>query len=139
MRTAANEVIVKLDLLGMADGQKAGLTHFGRSYSTIGVICDGKKKKIEFNVTGNSTFGPELPGNNLWLKSTWALDGISQYYYSTDGKKYTSFGKPYQMAWGSYRGDRLGIYSYNNKADAGYVDVDFFQYDYAGPKIKSKK
>ena len=140
MRTKSNEVIVKLDLTGMADGQKAGLTHFGRSYSTIGAMCDGKVRKLEFNVTGKSTFGPALTGNNLWLKSTWGLDGMSQYYYSTDGKKYTAFGQPYQMAWGSYRGDRLGIYSYNNKADAGYVDVDFFQYDYAGPKDnKSKK
>jgi beta-xylosidase len=139
MRTKSNEVIVKLDLKGMADGQKAGLTHFGRSYSTIGAICEGTTKKLEFNVKGKSTPGPVLKGNNLWLKSTWGLDGLSQYHYSTDGKKYVPFGEPYQMAWGSYRGDRLGIYSYNNKAEAGYVDVDFFHYDYAGPKKKKKK
>ncbi|MBC8054266.1 MAG: glycoside hydrolase 43 family protein [Sphingobacteriaceae bacterium] len=136
MRTKSNEVIIKLDLKGMADGQKAGLTHFGRSYSAIGAICDGTTKKLEFNVKGTSTIGPVLTGNNLWLKSTWGLDGLSQYYYSTDGKKYISFGGPYQMAWGSYRGDRLGVYNYNNKAEAGYIDVDFFCYDYAGPKKK---
>ena len=34
----------------------------------------------------------------------------------------------YPLSWGYYRGDRFGIYSYNNKADAGCVDIDYVQY-----------
>ena len=134
MRTTKNEVVVKLDLSGMADGEKAGLSHFGRSYSAIGAVNEGGIKNLEINVKGNSTIGPILKGNNLWLKSTWGLEGISQYYYSTDGKKYIALGVPYQMAWGSYRGDRLAIYNFNNKADSGYVDVDYFHFEYAHSK-----
>lgn len=79
-----------------------------------------------------------LTGVSLWLKSTWSLDGQSHYAYSLDGKTYTSFGDSYQLQWGSYRGDRIGIYSYNNQADAGYVDVDSFHYDCSGPQNRKK-
>ena len=131
MRTSQNEVIVKLDVSRMADGQKAGLSHFGSpNYSTIGVVCNGTSKILEYNVKGKTTTGATLSGKDLWLKSTWGLDGKSRYYYSIDGKNYTAFGETYQLMWGAYRGDRVAIYSYNNNADAGYVDVDFFHYNY---------
>lgn len=132
MRTKENEVIVKMDLSGMADGQKAGLTHFGSpNYSAIGVICEGATKKLEYNVKGDSAIGEVLVGNNIWLKSIWGLEGKSQHYYSVDGKNYIPLGEPYQLMWGTYRGSRLGIYSYNNKSDSGYVDIDYFRYEYA--------
>lgn len=132
IRTRNNEVIIKLDISAMADGQKAGLSHFGSpNYSTLGVVCDGATKTLEFNVKGTITKGPVITGNTLWLKSTWSLDGKSQYAYSIDGNTFTPFGNPYQMMWGAYRGDRIAIFCYNNKADEGYVDVDYFHYDYS--------
>ncbi|HEX8425266.1 glycoside hydrolase 43 family protein [Hymenobacter sp.] len=135
MRTSTNEVIVRLDLRGMADGQRAGLCHFASPHSSsLGVVREGATRKLEFKTGNEATAGPTLMGNSLWLKSTWGLDGKSQYFYSLDGKTYKPFGQPYQMAWGSYRGDRLGLYSYNNKAEAGYVDVDYFRYNYSRPK-----
>jgi hypothetical protein len=33
-------------------------------------------------------------------------------------------------------GDRTSIYCFNNKAEGGYVDVDFFHYSYAGPATR---
>jgi beta-xylosidase len=135
IRTNTNEVIIKLDISGMTDGQKAGLAHFGSpNYSTIGVVCNGTIKALEFNVKGASLIGPVIKGKELWLKSTWGLDGKSLYYYSTYGKRYTAFGTPYQMMWGAYRGDRIAIYNYNNKTDSGYIDVDFFKYHYSKSK-----
>ena len=50
--------------------------------------------------------------------------------YSTDGRKFTPFGEVYQLEWGYYRGSRIGIYCFNNIADAGYIDVDEFIYLY---------
>ncbi len=35
-----------------------------------------------------------------------------------------------QLEWGCYRGSRIGIYCFNNIADAGYIDVDEFIYLY---------
>jgi hypothetical protein len=66
----------------------------------------------------------------IWLRSSWGLDGLSHYSYSTDGRNFTPFGEPYQLAWGDYRGDRIGIFTFNNKSDTGYVDVDSFIYTY---------
>jgi beta-xylosidase len=38
MRTEHNEVTVKLDVSGMADGQEAGLCHFAKTYATL-ALC----------------------------------------------------------------------------------------------------
>ncbi len=133
LRTDANEVTIKLELAGMADGQEAGLCHLARSPSTLGVSQNGTVRTLTFTDAGRSTTGPVLTAGSVWLRSTWGFDGVSQYAYSLDGKTFANFGTPYRLTWGYYRGDRLGIYSYNNKADAGYVDVDFFHYTFAKP------
>jgi hypothetical protein len=131
-RTSSNEVVIKLDLSGMSNGQKAGLCHFAGTYSFLGVSQEGTTRTLEYDNSGKVTSGPGIAGNDLWLRSTWGLDGKSQYSYSSDGKTFTDFGDPYHLSWGNYRGDRIGIFSFNNKTDAGYVDIDFFHYNYAG-------
>jgi beta-xylosidase len=132
-RTSSNEVVIKLDLSGMADGQKCGLCHFAGTHSFLGVSQEGKTHTLVNDANGRATSGPEITGNDFWLRSTWGLDGKSQYSYSSDGKNFTDFGDPYQLTWGNYRGDRIGIFNFNNKTNAGYVDVDFCHYIYSGP------
>jgi beta-xylosidase len=132
-RTSSNEVVIKLDLSGMADGQKCGLCHFSRSHSCLGATQQGGKRLLEYESNGKITPGPLLAGNDLWLRSTWGQDGLSHFSYSLDGRTFAAFGDPYQFAWGYYRGDRIGIYSFNDNGTAGYVDVDFFRYIYSAP------
>jgi beta-xylosidase len=131
-RAATNEVLVKLDLGGLVDGQSAGLCHFSKTWSTFGVRQTGAVRTLVEVDRGQVERGPGLTGNLLWLRSAWGPDGLSRYSYSLDGQTFTDFGTPYQLGWGYYRGDRVGIYSYNSQADAGYLDVDYFHYDYAG-------
>ena len=45
------------------------------------------------------------------------------------GKNFTDFGPEHHLSWSNYRGDRIGIYNFNTKQDAGHVDVDFMSYD----------
>jgi len=132
-RTAKNEVIVKLDLSGMADGEKAGLCHFAGAHSAIGVVQEGTVRTLEFRINGKCMSGPVITENTLWLKSSWGMDGNSHYAYSTDGRTFTDFGEPWALTWGNYRGDRIGIYNFNDKAEAGFVDVDYLIYNYDGP------
>ena len=132
-RTPENVVIAKFDLSGMADGQKAGLCHFAKNHSALGVVQEGSVRRIEFRENGSLTQGPVTEQNLLWIKSSWGLDGKSQYAYSLDGDKFVPFGNVYQLSWGYYRGDRIGLYCFNIKEDAGYVDVDFLNYDYVSP------
>lgn len=132
-RTPENVVITKFDLSGMADGQKAGLCHFAQNHSALGVAQDGSVRRIEFRENGQLTRGSMIEGDSLWIKSSWGLDGKSRYAYSLDGYEFVPFGNEYQLSWGYYRGDRIGLYCFNNKEDAGFVDVDFLNYDYASP------
>jgi beta-xylosidase len=128
-RTVKNEVVTKIDISRMADGQRAGLAHFGSpNYAAFGIACRGTTRLIEFNNKGVVTTGDTINGNIVWLKSTWGLDGVSQFYYSLDGKKFIPFGDTYQLAWGEYRGDRIAMYNYNDQNDKGYIDVDYFHY-----------
>ena len=132
-RTSTNIVTLALDLRGMADGQVVGLCHYSKDYSTIGVRCQNGFVILESAHNRTSTNGPAITSQNLWLRSTWGLDGKSNYSYSTNGTAFTPFGGTYQLGWGDYRGDRIGIFTYNDDADAGYVDCDGFTYHYDSP------
>jgi hypothetical protein len=99
----------------------------------LGVSQRGRVRTLMYREGGMETAGPEVNGEHLWLKSTWGLDGVSQYGYSTDGRTFLALGKAYQLGWGYYRGDRVGVYSFNDRGEEGYVDVDWFRHTLTGP------
>jgi beta-xylosidase len=133
MRTTANSVTIKLDLSGLTDGTCAGLCHFVSTHSaSLGVMQNGLNRSLRYKNDGRAIIGATLTGKDLWLRSTWGIDGKSQFSFSLDGVTFTPFGDPYQLVWGGYRGDRNGIFCYNNKSETGFVDVDFYHYSYDG-------
>jgi hypothetical protein len=136
MRANTNVVTLSLDLGGMADGQVAGLCHYSKESGTIGVRRKNGMITLEANSNKTISTGPAVSTPKLWLRSTWSNDGKSSFSYSTDGTSFTPFGEPYQLGWGDYRGDRIGIYTYNNDAEAGYVDCDSFTYAYESPATR---
>lgn len=127
-RTTSNEVVIKMDISNMADGQKSGLCHFSITHAAIGVVSEGGHRYVEYRKDGCMQRGEALSADIIWLKSVWGLDGLSTFSYSLDGKHFIYFGEPYQLAWGHYRGDRIGIYCFNDKGEDGYVDVDYLEY-----------
>ena len=136
-RSNSCEVVTCLELAGMAEGQYAGLCHFSAARqkekpaansASLGVLQEGARRWLIYSRDGKLTRGRSLSGNKLWLKSSWGLQGKSQFSYSTDGTIFTPFGEPYPLAWAGYRGDRIGLFTYNNQADAGHVDFDRFVY-----------
>ena len=128
-RTKSSEVTVKLDISGLSDGQKVGLCHFSSHSGAIGIVKEGDKCFLEYRQNEDRIKGTVIEGPDIWLKSIWGLDGISKFYYSLNGEDYICFGDEYQLGWGYYRGDRIGIYCFNDESETGYVDVDFFRYD----------
>jgi beta-xylosidase len=128
LRTKRNEVTVKLDLAGMADGELAGIAHFAKTYCTFGVRQNGNTRTITMNRDGRISSGARISQAALWLRSTWDFDGKTQLSYSLDGVTFADFGEPYQLTWASYRGDRIGIFTFNDLGETGYLDVDDFQY-----------
>ncbi|MDP9172692.1 MAG: glycoside hydrolase 43 family protein [Planctomycetota bacterium] len=134
MRTAKNEAVVKLDISNMTNGQQAGLCHLSNNPASLGISQAGNLRTLTYTDTGKISAGPVVVANTVWLKSTWDEAGAHQFLYSLDGSTFTEFDKPYSLGTGDYRGDRIGIYSYNTDADTGYVDVDWFHYSFTGPQ-----
>lgn len=131
LRTPENTVTVKLDISGMADGQTAGITHFSTtSFSWLGIKQENGVRELIYNQNNNEASGALVSGRMIWIRSSWGIDGMNSYFYSLDGEKFIPFGGKSQLTWGSYRGDRIGIFNFNTQADKGFVDVDFFQYHY---------
>ena len=134
-RTPHNEVIVKLDISHTADGLHAGLVHFASQSASLGIVNRQGQNYLEFTRNDASTGsaqnarrqGIAIPSSCLWLKSSWGLDGKSTFYYSFDGHDFIEFGQ-YQLSWGYYRGDRIGIYCYNDLSENGFIDVDYLNY-----------
>jgi beta-xylosidase len=129
-RSRQNQVTVKLDISGMVDGQETGLSHFAKTFASLGVVQYGKVRTLAVNNNGRRTSGPALAQTAVWLRSTWGFDGVSRFAYSLDGKIFMPIGEPYQLTWGSYRGDRVGLFTVNSKT-AGWADFSSFRYEVA--------
>lgn len=132
-RTNANQVTVKLDIAGVVDGQQSGLAHYAKTYSTLSVMQKGTTRTLIVDTNGSREAGAAVTQSAVWLRSTWGFDGLSQWSYSLDGKAFTNIGVPYQLTWAHYRGDRVGIFTVNPRADAGILDVDSFIYRLSTP------
>ena len=133
-RSKANEVTIRMDISQMADGQHAGLCHFAAHSGCLGVVRENGRLFLELRHDDKSQvvqLPPQLgrvgEGLFLWLRSSWGLDGQSHFSYSLDGDTFTPFGD-YRLSWGFYRGDRIGIYNYNNVSESGIIDVDYLHY-----------
>jgi len=117
----------------MTDGEEAGLAHFngGKNYATLGIVQKDGGKTFKYEEDGKATAGEALPSgtNAVWLRSSTGFDDVTAYSYSTDGQTFIPFGGAYKLKSASYRGDMIGIYTFNNETETGYVDVDFFHYE----------
>jgi beta-xylosidase len=128
LRTQSSEVIVKLELSGMVDGQQAGLAHFAVNYCLVQIDQVDRSRTVQYEANGIRTAGPSLKGDSIYLRSRWDLDGTNAFSYSENGKDWTQIGDSCRLSWGDYRGDRIGIYTTNQNSIAGYIDVDSVQY-----------
>jgi len=136
-RCENSKATVKIEVAGMANGQDAGLSQYdgGKNFSYLGlVMIDGIKKLIYKQKEDNNpiyeSIGIVLPKKvkEIFFRLNADFQGKCSFQYSIDGKKFIAFGETSQLTWANYRGTRLGIYNYNNLQEAGFVDVDWFEY-----------
>jgi hypothetical protein len=128
-RTARNRATALIDVALMAPGQKAGIIHFASGYAALGVEQIGDRRTLVFrNSSGTLLSGRLLAQSRLWIRSEWGIDGTARASYSLDGIHYEPFGPPFHLAWGHYRGDRIGIFSVNEEGTFGSIDVEAFEY-----------
>lgn len=133
MGTEGGEVVVKMDVSGMSNGQKAGLSLFWKDACQVGVTQTGGVRTVEFQHGGKVTPGPAVGTPDIWLKAVIDSNGLGTFAYSLDGTTFTAIGDAFPLGWANYRGSRLALYSYNDRDESGYVDVDFLHYRVVGP------
>jgi len=94
------------------------------------VLQEGAQRQLVYVTQGLITRGPVINADLIWLNSSWGLDGRSQFAFSLNGQDYSVFGAPYTLAWGNYRGDRIGLYTFNDLGENGWADFASFHYSF---------
>ena len=117
----------RLDTSGMADGQRAGVTFVsGGAFGWVGVAMRGGKRRIAWE----QGEGPELTGDAVVLRGRYS-GNAARLEYSLDGRDFTDTGVPFTLAFGHWKGARVGIFSYGRQ---GHVDIDSVCYRYGSPE-----
>ncbi len=117
-----------MDVRGLVDKQEGGLAHFAKANCRIAVVQTGKIRRLLRFDQEDATAGPVVAAGDVWLRSTWGVEGFAHFSYSMDGLKFKEIGNPYRLSLGAYRGDRVGLYTLNSVMDRGYVDFSNFHY-----------
>lgn len=135
MGITTGTAVAKFDISGMQPNQLAGFVRYGGVYNLLGVEMakDGTKHLFYMNSFAEKTIGPQISSDHIYIRTSNARDKAT-YEYSFDGKAFKAFGPSFTIAFGKWTGDRLGFFTWNEKQDAGYIDVDWFTYNYDGPK-----
>ncbi|MBO4452193.1 MAG: family 43 glycosylhydrolase [Bacteroidaceae bacterium] len=131
-RTQHSRITVKLKLSQLADGQRAGICHFSGPWSMFGVEQAGRVRYLFFQSDSSSAHRLDaLQGQHaklIYLRTEWGLDGLSRYSFSFDGIHFRfADGCDYQLRWANYRGDRVGLFTYNNFLESGIATFDVLE------------
>lgn len=137
MGTTNGTATACFDISKMASGQRAGLVRFGGIYHLLGIKVDQADKKVLFFMypQGKEITGPEVKENSFYVRTS-NTKNKAFFEYSLNGKKFERFGPEFTIKFGNWTGDRIGFFCWNEKEEKGFVDVDWFTYDYDGPKLK---
>ena len=131
MGTGKGDATAKIDTSGMVAGQKAGFTRLGGVHHLLGILVEktGEKRIYFESSAGTFLAGPVLEQDILYIRSV--NDGYkAKFSYSYDNVDFTSFGPEFTLEFGRWLGERLGLYTYNENIEAGYIDIEWFHYDY---------
>lgn len=117
------ETTTVMDCRNVKEGTFAGLLCIGREYRGIGVCTDG----IYIENDGLHEVVYKKKPDIVWLRvSLDTLTNRHQFYYSLDGRHFTTGGAPFEMHEGNWKGFRVGIYCYGEQ---GKAQFDTFNYD----------
>ncbi len=127
---------IALDVTGMKDGDRAGLSAMQDPYSCIGVKMEGGKRYFYYEaasltskITKKEIAGPQTASGTVYLRGVASFNtGKVKYYYSNDNVTYTPLGEEFTMQYdlSVFTGNKWAIFNYATKALGGKVDVDWF-------------
>ncbi len=132
------EVVVEMDVTGLAEGQKAGLCSIGgKTNNLVGVRMKDGKTTVFFENNGTVSEEKAFKGKKIYLKARLDIRNQQNYFfYSSDNKSFTPIGENFMTSYGYWKGTRVGLFSFNELNDGGSAAFNWFTYDYDGPKGK---
>ncbi len=136
-----NVMTAKFDLSGMAAGQESGFHISARENNCIGVRkpTDGTMNLFYKSNAGLKEGFSEVPGpivrqSEIWFQAK-VENGLATFFYSLDGKSFSQLGSVVRLLFAGFTPNMAGFYAMNSE-EKGYIDIDWFRYDYDGPKGK---
>ena len=124
-----------IDISNMKDGDFAGLALLQRKYGLVGVKFNkGAKSIVMVNAQSGKPVEVQsvpLTQKTVYLKAECDFNDrtdIGYFYYSLDGKSWTSIGSQLKMEYSMphFMGYRFGLFNYSTKTLGGFVDFDYF-------------
>jgi beta-xylosidase len=124
-----------IDITNMKEGDFAGLALLQRKFGQVGVKFTNDKKSIVMvsAETGKQLEIQSIPVDQktVYLKAECDFKDktdIGYFYYSLDGKTWTSIGKQIKMEYSMphFMGYRFALFNYSTKTPGGFVDFDYF-------------
>lgn len=127
----SSEVTTQMDIRNLADGQRAGISCLGNLFNGIGVMRENGINWLYLE--NNEVMEKQRPitDNKIMFKVTLdERNNVHQRFFSLNGRTFLPCGKPYALKTGSWKGIRVGLYTYNTMEDGGTIYFDTFQYDF---------
>jgi beta-xylosidase len=148
MQDESLEFTAELDIRNLHDGDKAGVSIFDKSLSSIGVRQIGGRRSVVFSSKDVETSGPELRGDKLQLRAR-VLGQTATYFYSLDeGRTFHPLGTEVGLLFSWWKGARPALFAFHtsgeadqgNKSSPGYVDFAWAHYQsLSGATAESSK
>lgn len=134
MGTGKGSATTRIDISAMAPGQQAGFCRHSGQYMLLGVKVDaGGTRRLFFDNNGKEEVGPVIESDTIFFRTD--NDGRdATFSYSVAGESWERFGDAFELKFGRWRGDRIGIFCWNESEPKGHIDIEWFHYDYDGPK-----
>ena len=122
----------KMSVEAMVDGQRGGLMLTGTNHAAVGVEKSREGYRVYLDTPDGVVYSPNFEGTWVWLRTTLEqCEGTA--WYSLDGEHFEPIGNSFTMTTAGFNGIFISLFSMN-EAERGYVDFDWFAYDYDGPK-----
>lgn len=122
-----SQITARLDVSGMSDGQRTGLTLFGVRPAWIGVVREGGSSRLTLSIEGEETVGQVLTGKTIDLRASVSADQRVRYSYSLDGgASFQPFGEAIPLSpFSWWKGSRPALFSFTRGEPGGWIDVDW--------------
>jgi len=122
---------IALEVSGMKEGDRTGLSTFCSEPGTISVIREKGKKYLIMTDREEEQARVELTEERIYLKAECDFTTDDAYFfYSLDDNLWIPLGGKFHMIFSMkhFTGNKFAIFNYATQSAGGYVDVDFFRY-----------